>query len=151
MVTGVRTDKSYILTDRCILTNKAGKFGSTDCGRDYILNFFKHHKCNSFCESHWKRPQESDMSQNVKAIRRTSYAFETKEFQSRRAINKQKESVFNANAVLAQYTTTSIFVQLFVHCFFLFFLALIFCVLLLFLTAIQQHLLLIYNRRHLNK
>ena len=102
---GVRTDKSYVLTDPCILTNKAGKFGTTDCGRDYILNFFANHKCNSFCESHWKRPEQSQMSQNVRAVRRTSYAFETREFQSRRNINKEKESVFNASAVLAQLKT----------------------------------------------
>ena len=49
---GIRTKNEYILTDRpCILSWKGGKYGSADCGKDYIITWFEQHKCNKFCKS----------------------------------------------------------------------------------------------------
>ena len=78
-LTGIRTQKEYLITDPCILSNKAGRFGSSDCGKDYLLEWFNKHKCGQFCDPKWKKPNDKQ-SVAIKAVKRTSFAFETTEY-----------------------------------------------------------------------
>lgn len=54
-VQGGETDDSVMLTDVAILT-PGMDFGPTDLGRKGIAEFFRRHRCNRFCEPHWKLP-----------------------------------------------------------------------------------------------
>ncbi|CAB9515687.1 Myosin heavy chain kinase [Seminavis robusta] len=47
--------KGVVLTDPAILS-KNSEFGLTDLGSKGISSFFSQHKCNEFCRSHWRKP-----------------------------------------------------------------------------------------------
>ena len=51
---GVRTTKKYVITDPCIMS-VAGNYGPSDCGKEYVVDFMKKHKCNKFCKPEWKK------------------------------------------------------------------------------------------------
>ena len=62
----------YVLSDPDYVSLEPGTFGPTDFGKAAILNFFKTHKCNMYCEGFNKpednghavliQPQELDIS-----------------------------------------------------------------------------------------
>lgn len=47
-----------VLTDPVILSRQQNKYGVTDLGIEGISNFFHHHVCNEFCQSHWQKPKD---------------------------------------------------------------------------------------------
>jgi hypothetical protein len=51
---GGRYDSCYVLTDPVIMSC-TGTYGPTDLGLHGISNFMAHHKCNHFCQRHWKK------------------------------------------------------------------------------------------------
>lgn len=53
-----------VLTDP-VLCSRAEMYGATDLGRTGISNFFKHHKCNEYCRSYWKKPNSKQGSKIV--------------------------------------------------------------------------------------
>ena len=70
---GLHKFDKYVLTDPCIVSNKVyatddtgniinrqeQTFGVSDVGREFLLNWFKHHKCNKYCDKeNWKRPKD---------------------------------------------------------------------------------------------
>lgn len=46
-------DGIYMLTDPAICS-KEKRFGPADLGKEGIRNFFAYHKCNKYCEKHWR-------------------------------------------------------------------------------------------------
>jgi len=70
---GVRHPEKYIITDACIMSNKAGKYGMTDCGKEAQLDWMRSHKCNDFCSSGWCRVSGASKR---KAVRRSTYEWE---------------------------------------------------------------------------
>lgn len=44
-----------VLTDPAVCSREES-YGVTDLGRRGICNFFKHHKCNEYCKSYWRKP-----------------------------------------------------------------------------------------------
>ena len=75
---GIRTKNEYILTDPCILSWKGGKYGSADCGKDYIITWFEKHKCNKFCQSKWITPIAQTKDQNVIVTKSSTFVWDTK-------------------------------------------------------------------------
>lgn len=66
---GVLTDDEYIITDPCVMSLDAGTFGMTDCGKYYMEEWMRDHKCNDFCNKEWRivsgtstRPQKKATS-----------------------------------------------------------------------------------------
>ena len=76
---GIITKKEYILTDPCILSIKGGIYGAADCGFDFILNWFKYHKCNKYCQKHWITPH-GQIKQNIDITKHTTWTWSTEEF-----------------------------------------------------------------------
>jgi Alpha-kinase family len=52
---GVYKD-GIVLTDPVVMS-RTREFGPTDLGANGISSFFAHHKCNEFCRSEWRKPQ----------------------------------------------------------------------------------------------
>ena len=80
---GIITKKEYILTDPCILSVHA-RYGAADCGLDYMINWFNHHKCNKHCQKHWIKAK-GKLKQKIKTMKNTTWTWSTEKFQ------KQKE------------------------------------------------------------
>eukprot|EP01084_Bolivina_argentea_P200992 343602_1 len=70
---GVKRAEKYILTDPAILSNteKGGVYGITDCGRKYLLNWFRQHKCNGFCNKSWKKPKQIELDSVPQNVRKS--------------------------------------------------------------------------------
>lgn len=47
-----------IISDPVIMSHNK-RFGVTDLGRQGIINFFHHHRCNKFCQPEWTRPKNT--------------------------------------------------------------------------------------------
>eukprot|EP01033_Poteriospumella_lacustris_P023339 gene23339-gene18514 len=45
-----------IISDPVIMSHNK-RFGVTDLGRQGIINFFHHHRCNKYCQPEWTRPK----------------------------------------------------------------------------------------------
>ena len=73
---GVRNGNSYCLTDPAICSMYKGRYGMTDCGEAAIANWFRKHKCNTFCDKKWKRHYSSTPSLPVVAA--STYTWQTK-------------------------------------------------------------------------
>eukprot|EP00485_Elphidium_margaritaceum_P002611 CAMPEP_0202695782 /NCGR_PEP_ID=MMETSP1385-20130828/9281_1 /ASSEMBLY_ACC=CAM_ASM_000861 /TAXON_ID=933848 /ORGANISM="Elphidium margaritaceum" /LENGTH=718 /DNA_ID=CAMNT_0049351859 /DNA_START=32 /DNA_END=2185 /DNA_ORIENTATION=+ len=70
---GVKRPNQYILTDPAILSNteKGGVYGVTDCGRLYLLNWFRTHSCNKFCDKAWKKPMQLELDSVPQKVRKS--------------------------------------------------------------------------------
>mmetsp|Transcript_13234 Transcript_13234/g.20034 ORF Transcript_13234/g.20034 Transcript_13234/m.20034 type:complete len:590 (+) Transcript_13234:47-1816(+) len=70
---GVRKAEKYILTDPAILshTEQGGVYGATDCGKHYLLNWFRTHRCNKFCDSQWKKPSLLELNSVQQSVRKS--------------------------------------------------------------------------------
>lgn len=55
-----REDKSIVLSNPCMFSMEKGLYGCTDIGKEGIINFFKHHECNSICHKMRVPKKESD-------------------------------------------------------------------------------------------
>lgn len=53
-VQGVQLCDKYLLTDPCVMSTSQGKYGMTDCGNFFMTEWMKDHKCNQYCQKHWK-------------------------------------------------------------------------------------------------
>ena len=93
---GINKFDKYILTDPCIVSNKdfardkngniineneEQTYGVTDTGREFLLNWFRNHKCNEYCDKNWAKPTELDIESIPKAVKSAA---------------KVKSSVFNS-------------------------------------------------------
>lgn len=61
--------RSLVLSDPVILS-RTGKFGVTDLGPEGISTFFYWHRCNNYCQPHWRRPKNP--SQHFNTVSGTS-------------------------------------------------------------------------------
>lgn len=41
--------KTIVLSDPCIVSVEGGRYGCTDIGKDGLSNFFRYHRCTSYC------------------------------------------------------------------------------------------------------
>jgi hypothetical protein len=48
---------TVVLTDPIIMSMRR-EYGPTDLGREGIVTFFAHHRCNKYCQSDWQRPRD---------------------------------------------------------------------------------------------
>ena len=83
---GINRYDKYILTDPCIVSNKdfardengriidsnEQTYGVTDAGREFLLNWFRTHKCNKFCDKTWAKPTEIEVSNVPEAVKNAS-------------------------------------------------------------------------------
>ena len=73
---GVRNGDSYCLTDPAICSMHKGQYGMTDCGEAAIAQWFREHRCNTFCKPGWKRHHSSTPSLPIVAA--STYKWQTK-------------------------------------------------------------------------
>ena len=73
---GVKTNHEYVLTDPCLLSNNGGHYGTTDCGNEFIINWFNKHKCNKYCDPKWKKATGKIVNEDIICERSTSYIWE---------------------------------------------------------------------------
>ena len=95
---GINKFDKYILTDPCIVSNKdfardkngniineneEQTYGVTDTGREFLLNWFRNHKCNEYCNYNtiWAKPREIEMDNIPPALKN---------------VDKVRSSVFNS-------------------------------------------------------
>ena len=83
---GINRSDKYILTDPCIVSNKdfardengaiidsnEQTYGVTDAGREFLLNWFRTHKCNKFCDKTWAKPTEIEVLNVPEAVKNAS-------------------------------------------------------------------------------
>ena len=86
---GIITKNEYILTDPCILSVEGDHYGAADCGFDYILNWFKHHRCNKYCQKHWIKPQ-GEIEQTIDVTRHTTWTWSTEKFKKKKEQEKKE-------------------------------------------------------------
>ena len=87
---GIITKKEYILTDPCVMSVEGNRYGAGDCGYDYILNWFKYHKCNKYCQKHWITPNGNiDIKQEINVTQHTTWIWQTQAFK----ISKDKKKI----------------------------------------------------------
>ena len=76
---GIRTKKEYILTDPCILSWKGGQYGTSDCGKDFIITWFENHQCNRFCDTKWISPIAETKDQQVTVTKSSTFVWQCKQ------------------------------------------------------------------------
>ena len=79
-ILGVKTNYEYILTDPCLLSNISGHYGSSDCGHEFIVNWFNKHKCNRYCDPKWKTAKGNVTTHKIVAEKSTSYLWEVEKW-----------------------------------------------------------------------
>ena len=73
----MKTNYEYILTDLCLLSNNGGHYGSSDCGHEYMVNWFIKHK---YCDPKWKKAKGNIKQEKIVVEKSTSYIWELDEW-----------------------------------------------------------------------
>lgn len=76
---GVRGDDKYFITDPAICSLVKGQYGMTDLGEAGISQWFKGHKCNTFCNGTWRRHVGAATAYaHLPVIESSTYTWQTK-------------------------------------------------------------------------
>ena len=73
---GIKTNHEYILTDPCLLSHEVRHYGATDCGREYMLNWFVTHKCNKYCDKNWKKAKRNIIHETIAPTQASTLVWE---------------------------------------------------------------------------
>ena len=76
---GVKNGGSYTITDPAICSEFMGQYGMTDLGMPGIAQWFRHHKCNRFCDPNWIRPStRGPYMPNMPVKKSSTYTWQSK-------------------------------------------------------------------------
>ena len=73
---GIKTNHEYILTDPCLLSQVSGHYGSSDCGREYMINWFNKHDCNKYCDKKWKKAKGNIINETITPESSSTFVWE---------------------------------------------------------------------------